>query len=213
MARPFGIERPRAGEILRRVNEGLHQDLLKVDMFATLVLLRLDLSERRLEFANAGHPFPLLLRAGRVIPFHEAPGLARIVDGPDGVNLIPPDGPVRPGMPIGFLPDTGYTTWGFDLVPGDAALLFTDGMTEVFDDESSPNRRVFGEERLADAFARAANLPAAESLLAIAREIDEWSGGADFRDDQTAILLRIPRPADASAPPPSSPATTPDYTI
>lgn len=193
MTQQWGIDKPRAGAILKLVNGELYESLCQIDMFATLFLLRVDVTRRFLEFANAGHVIPFLCRAGRAIPFNEAPGVRRIVD-PD--QTAPPgaaaEGGTMSGTPIGFLPSADYGTFGFPLERGDAVLLFTDGLVEVFRDggEGKP-REIFGEARLAEAFARAGSLPADQALSSVMREIGEFSRDAELRDDQTALLLRF----------------------
>jgi serine phosphatase RsbU (regulator of sigma subunit) len=75
------------------------------DEIATMCLLRHDPATGRIELANAGHPPPLLVRAGAVRPIE------------DRVALL--------GVPV---PHTGETT--FTLESGDALVFVTDGLIE-----------------------------------------------------------------------------------
>ncbi|MER6085034.1 SpoIIE family protein phosphatase [Streptomyces sp. NPDC001833] len=74
---------------------------------ATLVLARYDPAERRLAWAQAGHPPPLLVRGGR----------AYRLDRPAGMLLGASANPV-------------YESAEFQLEPGDRLLLYTDGLVE-----------------------------------------------------------------------------------
>lgn len=74
---------------------------------ATLVLARYDPAERRLAWAQAGHPPPLLVRGGR----------AYRLDRPAG-------------MLLGASADPVYDSAEFQLEPGDRLLLYTDGLVE-----------------------------------------------------------------------------------
>ncbi|MEV7978647.1 SpoIIE family protein phosphatase [Streptomyces sp. NPDC086519] len=74
---------------------------------ATLVLARYDPAERRLAWAQAGHPPPLLVRGGKA---HHL------------------DRPV--GMLLGACVDPVYESAEFQLEPGDRLLLYTDGLVE-----------------------------------------------------------------------------------
>lgn len=161
---PAGEPVPRPAAILDRLNRDLQGALAGLDMFVTLCVALFDAGTGRVACANAGHMQPL--------------------------RRIAADGTVYPlsasGMPVGFLPDTRYETLEFDLLPGDAFLLFTDGMTEVHDG----GRRLFGETRLAREFRHAATLPDDAVIPALVERLHEFSDGADFHDDQTAVFLR-----------------------
>ncbi|MGW1620137.1 SpoIIE family protein phosphatase [Streptomyces sp. NPDC002172] len=74
---------------------------------ATLVLARYDPAERRLAWAQAGHPPPLLVRGGK----------AYRLDRPAGMLLGASANPV-------------YESAEFQLEPGDRLLLYTDGLVE-----------------------------------------------------------------------------------
>ncbi|MFE6821573.1 SpoIIE family protein phosphatase [Streptomyces sp. NPDC057690] len=74
---------------------------------ATMVLARYSPRERRLEWAQAGHPPPLLVRAGE----------ARYLERPYGILLGATDAP-------------RYEAAEVRLEPGDQILLYTDGLVE-----------------------------------------------------------------------------------
>lgn len=185
MARYDGFTRLRAGEILRRVNAELYTALATVDMFATLLLCRFDTRAGRLEFANAGHVPALLRRA--------ATGATECL--------------TLPGVPIGFLPDADYETTGVDLAPGDLLLLYTDGLTETFDEK----RNFFGVERLVRSLEDASGLPVDGALARIVAAAEAFSGDVELVDDRTAVLVRYapaasrlaaePRADEAPVPP------------
>ncbi|OQR60382.1 protein phosphatase [Streptomyces maremycinicus] len=113
---------------------------------ATMVLARYSPRERRLEWAQAGHPPPLLVRAGE----------ARYLDRPFGILLGATDTP-------------RYEAAEVVLEPGDQVLLYTDGLVER--PLESVDR---GLERLAAAAAhRAGDAPAAlDRLLGATLEPD-----------------------------------------
>jgi serine phosphatase RsbU (regulator of sigma subunit) len=75
--------------------------------FVTGQLVRVDLHTASARLVNAGHPFPLRLRAGRVSEVELA------IDPPFGV---------RPGR--------SFTVQPLDLEPGDRVVFLTDGMQE-----------------------------------------------------------------------------------
>ncbi|SEF16535.1 Serine phosphatase RsbU, regulator of sigma subunit [Streptomyces sp. Ag109_O5-10] len=104
---------------------------------ATLVLARYDPAERRLAWAQAGHPPPLLVRGGR----------AYRLDRPAGMLLGASANPV-------------YESAEFQLEPGDRLLLYTDGLVERLGEDIDA-----GLDRLAAA-ALAAGPASLDDLLA-----------------------------------------------
>ena len=75
--------------------------------FVTGQVLRVDLHSQTAQIVNAGHPFPLRLRNGRV----------------EEVEL-------EIDLPFGVEPDRRYRLQEFELLPGDRVVLVTDGMLE-----------------------------------------------------------------------------------
>ncbi|MFF5260056.1 PP2C family protein-serine/threonine phosphatase [Actinomadura viridis] len=77
------------------------------DATATGQLLRIDLATGRAQLVNAGHPWPLRLRDGRV----------SVIE----LDIDPPFGVPNP---------EGHQVQDFDLAPGDRVVLLTDGVIE-----------------------------------------------------------------------------------
>ncbi|MFG2475872.1 PP2C family protein-serine/threonine phosphatase [Streptomyces fagopyri] len=75
--------------------------------YVTGQLLRISLHDGRTEFINAGHPWPLRLRGGKV---------EQIVPSID--------------LPFGFIAPHAYTVQSLDLQAGDRLIMLTDGMLE-----------------------------------------------------------------------------------
>jgi len=94
--------------ILARANAVLSEDNPN-SMFVTLFLGIYDTRTGVLEYANAGHPSPLLLTPD---------GSVRVFDG-------------KPSPLVGLLPDAAYETRRGRLEPGERLLLYTDGVTEA----------------------------------------------------------------------------------
>jgi PAS domain S-box-containing protein len=91
--------------------------------YCTVAVARLTRGEHgaRAEVSCAGHPLPLVLRAG---------------------GAVEPVG--RPGTLLGWVPDPNHHDVAVDLAPGDALVLYTDGLTEARTPEG-----LLGDERLA----------------------------------------------------------------
>ncbi|MFF1510389.1 PP2C family protein-serine/threonine phosphatase [Streptomyces sp. NPDC058326] len=136
------------------------------DRLMTAVVAHLDTSDGRLTWINCGHPPPLLIRHGRVLP----QVLAR-----------------EPDLPLGwgFLVGSPPTEHSERLQPGDRILLYSDGVT----DARSPEGDLYGEERLADTVIRAtaAGAPAPEALRRLVHGLRRHQGHK-LRDDATILL-------------------------
>ena len=120
-------------------------------------------AERRIDLAVGGHPLPLILRAdGRVEPA----GL--------------------PGRLLGMDRETALRDSSHVLAPGDALVLFTDGLFET-----RPIEHSLGEAGVAKLLARAAGRSAEEIADLLVAEAEERSA-AGSGDDLAVLVVRFP---------------------
>jgi serine phosphatase RsbU (regulator of sigma subunit) len=132
--------------------------------FTSLALLRLDPASGRGLFANAGHPYPLLLAAG-------------------GAEEV-----AAPGLPLGQGPDRTYRDRPVELPPGGALLFFSDGLVEALDDRGA----AYGFRRPADAArgAGAAGDADADAILeSVLADWRRWVGRGEVLDDTTVVVV------------------------
>ena len=81
----------------------------------------------------------------------------------------------------------GYQQGVCFLVPGDAVLLFSDGVTEAV----RPNAdEEFGEEQLAQVLAGLRDQNAESIITAINQKVDDFTGGAPPLDDITLVVAK-----------------------
>jgi integral membrane sensor domain MASE1/anti-sigma regulatory factor (Ser/Thr protein kinase) len=104
--RAYALEEPSPAEVVNRLDRLVSR--LLVSEIVTLVYLVLDLDSGMIQFANAGHPPPLVVESGGQTSFLE-----------DGLGS--PLGCDDPGPPVES---------SFRLVPDSTLLLFTDGLVE-----------------------------------------------------------------------------------
>jgi sigma-B regulation protein RsbU (phosphoserine phosphatase) len=150
-------------------------------MFVTIFYAVLDLDTGVLEYANAGHNQPLLLRAGTC----EIEQLS------------------RGGMALGVLEGNTIQEGQTILQPGDHLILYTDGVTEAF----SPDFEPFGEERLKETVVEAAGCPApggeagtcgaGQLLNRIDQSVQAFIVDGQPSDDLTVVVLHRTRAPDA----------------
>jgi serine phosphatase RsbU (regulator of sigma subunit) len=139
----------------------------QTDDYVTGQLAHLDVTTGVLRWLNAGHPLPLLIRHGRVV----------------GPMLCPP----RPPFGLGYLlPEAGARMAEDQLEPGDAVLMFTDGIVEARRTSGTD----FGLERLIDFMDRAfaADMSPSETLRRLSHAVLDFHSSA-LQDDATTLLI------------------------
>jgi serine phosphatase RsbU (regulator of sigma subunit) len=136
------------------------------EKYATAFLGMFDPETGALAWTNAGHNPALLLRASGPTEWLKACG-----------------------MPLGLLPGARYSRNETTMEPGDALLVYTDGITEAL----NPEDEEFGEARLVEAATRHAHLPLREMAAGLEKELDAFARGVPFHDDRTLVLVRRSR--------------------
>jgi serine phosphatase RsbU (regulator of sigma subunit) len=142
--------------------------------FITMTYAVIDLQERTITYARAGHT-PLIYVPGPGSPSRTARVLA-----PDGLVL---------GLKIdsGEMFENLLEEVTLPLQAGDVFVFFTDGISEAMNEGDD----CFGESRLGQLVEEHADLSSEELRERILREIEAFVGGAAQHDDMTMILLKI----------------------
>ncbi len=151
-------------EMLAMLNRRLHGARLDA-RFIAMAFAVYDAGSRRLTLANAGGPYPLLVRDGEVQEIRVA------------------------GVPLGLFPDTEYDEMTLDLQPGDAVLFASDGILES--ENAVPEE--FGVKRLISLLQTVSPRHSASEICdLILNATDEYSGGGFApHDDRTLLVLRV----------------------
>ncbi|MFZ5721037.1 MAG: PP2C family protein-serine/threonine phosphatase [Pseudomonadota bacterium] len=151
-------------EIMGRVNAELARDNA-AEMFVTAFAGVLDLRTGEVEYSDGGHEAPFVRRA-------------------DGtVERLPK----LPGLALGVLEDAQFKTGRFRLEPGDALVMFTDGVSEAAnaDDALYTSGRI--ESALAATEVRSDARHLAEGL---ADDVRVFVGEAPQSDDIAILVVR-----------------------
>ncbi len=154
---------------LLRAVDAVISDYAGGEAFVTALFGQLDITRGRLQWATAGHPAPMHVRRASTLPAVDA----------------------RPASPLGLNAWVG-TAEDFDVVetslePGDALLLYTDGVIEARDAQGVE----FGEDRLRDLLEResTSGREPAEMLRRLVRSVLDHHGSR-LRDDASTLYLR-----------------------
>ena len=149
--------------MLALLNQRLHNTRLDARFIAMLFGVY-DAAHRRLTLANAGSPYPLLLRDGHVI----------------SVRLE--------GVPLGLLPGTQYDESSLDLLPGDVVVFASDGILE----SENASQEEFGLQRLSAVLSSFSPDDSARTIAErILAETDDHGAGTAPHDDRTLVVLRV----------------------
>ena len=145
-------------------------DHAEVGRYATMFFAVLD-DEGHLDFINAGHPSPLLLRRG-----------------------VTDEAFTEGSCPVGLVPEAEYSTVRVKLEPGDTLVLFSDGVTEAMD----PDDEFFGMPRLKKALTGLPECPLDQIQKCVLEAVENFARGAHQADDLTLLIVRY-RAAAAAA--------------
>ena len=134
----------------------------EVGRYATMFFGAMD-TQGHLEFINAGHPSPFLIRGGQAeAPFTEG------------------------SYPVGLVPEAEYTATCLKLEPGDTLVLFSDGVTEAMD----PEDEMFGMNRLSEVLKDKHDVSLEHLQKCVLESVENFVRGARQADDLTLLLVR-----------------------
>jgi sigma-B regulation protein RsbU (phosphoserine phosphatase) len=157
-----GVEGIHCGEVLSSINGPLFATTA-ADRYATVFYAVYDPATRVLQFANAGHIPPMVVRQGDCLRLD---------------SLTPP---------VGMLPALPPLEERIQLRPGDCLLISSDGIQEATDESG----RDFGDEGLLAAFRRAQTGTAAQVCETVINEVRNHALGQRQADDLTLIVARV----------------------
>lgn len=151
----------RGGDLIAKLNDYLCESI-PANSLVTLLYGELDTAEGSFRYINAGHNAPFVFRSGR--PFERLPATATVLGFQRGLAF------------------EGRETW---VAPGEAILLFTDGITEAFNlsDEE------YGESRLELFLKKNRDLPRDKFIQDIIRDVLQFCGPAKPGDDMTLVFV------------------------
>jgi sigma-B regulation protein RsbU (phosphoserine phosphatase) len=150
-------------QVLQELNRLLAADLPE-GAFVSLFLAKIDMAQRSIRYAGAGHE-AMLIRAGQ-----------RVMN-------IDSTGPV-----LGLFDDVKFV----DVPPlavreGDVLFICTDGVTEAM----NPHFDMYGRQRLTDYLAKSSWKSPSEIIQSLFTEVVEFSSGQPISDDMTAVVAKI----------------------
>jgi DNA-binding GntR family transcriptional regulator len=136
-------------------------------LFASVFYAEYEPSTRVLNYVNAGHNPPLIVRAQNPSPqlFHLK----------------------AEAIPVGIFPDAKFETTRFDLMIDDILVAYTDGITEA----ANPSGELWGLERLERLLLSCGKMSSAEIVERILSEVSDFANGEAQRDDVTLVVMKV----------------------
>jgi phosphoserine phosphatase RsbU/P len=134
----------------------------EIGRYATMFFGILD-QNGHLEFINAGHPSPILLRNG-----------------------VAEEAFAEGSFPVGLVPEAEYTAVCLKLEPGDTMVLFSDGVTEAMD----PAEDLYGVPRLRELLNGRLECPLEDLQKCVLESVETFTRGASQADDLTLLIVR-----------------------
>lgn len=157
-----GGEAVTPAEITEVVNRELCQDN-RDRMFVTLFIGFLDTTTGALDYVNAGHPAPYVLRSGDIVRIES-----------------------KPDAPLGVRASAKYQNRNVSVAPGESVFVCTDGVSEAM----NANDEHYTMERL-DSNLRSLLMAAPSALVrAVKKHVDDFCATAPQADDVTMLALR-----------------------
>ena len=149
-------------EILQRVNNTLCEGN-DAEMFVTVWIGILDLKTGQMQCANAGHEYPVLMRA-------------------NGEYELVKD---KHGLVLAAMENIRLREYSMDMEPGDRLFVYTDGVPEAINVKED----AYGTDRLVDKLNRIKNAPQEQVLEDVLQDIRNFAGEAEQFDDITMLGL------------------------
>jgi sigma-B regulation protein RsbU (phosphoserine phosphatase) len=178
LVRRYALEKKTPEGMLEELNRAALNILKHTYFFMTIGVFRLDLRDGTVDYATAGHPGQVLLRAEGKIEILRTPNRLLGMDA-DIFDADLPSATTR-------------------LEPGDTLVLFTDGLFEILGGEG---QELLGEKELHKRIAGVRGLAPSLMVGEILQELSDFQGHSEFEDDLSLMVARYrgpERPGTAS---------------
>ena len=151
-----------ADAILTDLNAGLAPRMYGPS-FIALNLAILNESEKRVNYANGGQPYPILKRGTEIIEIENS------------------------DLPLGSMKSVRYESIAFDLAEGDMLIFHSDGLIEAL----NSNEEMYSAERLIALVSQIPNESTAEEVIQhIVEDVNSFVEEAEQYDDLTLVVIK-----------------------
>ncbi|KAB7614858.1 fused response regulator/phosphatase [Amylibacter sp. SFDW26] len=170
-AQNIAFERDNSGRYIQKspaqIAKALNNQLLadmETEHYFTLAFADIDLETGQVDFVQAGHPHPVIVRS-------------------DGTSELVGAG----GPPIGLVEGVNYTTETLHLNHGDRLLLYSDGITEC----QNATDALYDDDNMLATLSNHVDSTGLEYLNTLLWDVSQFANGTPFYDDLSAILFEF----------------------
>ena len=135
--------------------------------FASLFYAEYEPATRVLNYVNAGHNPPIVVRPGK-----------------ESSALFPLS---AEGMPVGIFAEARFDASRFQLMIGDILVAYTNGITEA----ANPAGEQWGLERLERLLRSSAGMTSGEIVTRVLEAVSDFAEGEPQRDDVTLVVMNV----------------------
>jgi len=154
----------RASDIVAALNDIVSAEQNTTGFFVTMFVGILDLTTGLLDYCNAGHEIPELVRDGALV-----------------------DIPAKPNIPVGALDDWAFEGQQQQLQQGDLLFLYTDGLSEA----ENVDQQLFGRKRVEELVLEYGHGTPQQLIDDMMQAVHQHAGSAVQNDDITMLAIRI----------------------
>ena len=151
-------------EICTRINEALSGEDNEQGMFVTMFIGLLDLKTGHLDFCNAGHNPPVLIK----------PDKAEFLD-------------MQPNAPIGLWPGLEFEGEELESIMNIPFFVYSDGLNEA----ENRQQKQFSDERLLNILQTIPFESSQQTIELLEAEVEKHRDGAEPSDDLTMLCVRL----------------------
>jgi len=151
----------RGAALISKLNEYLSASIPQ-NSLVTLFYGELDTAAGLLSYVNAGHNAPFLLRSNQQM---------------DRLHST--------SMVLGIFKEVAFQSVELQIQPGDNLFLFTDGISEAFNEKGDE----YGEDRLATFLLKRGQSPSADFIQSLFSDVVRFCGSAKPTDDMTLMWV------------------------
>lgn len=134
-------------------------------MFVTVFYGILDIPDAEINYVNAGHNAPVVIKKDGTREFLEA----------------------TDGIIVGAIDEFTYKSKTLKFEPGDALFMYTDGVTEAFNDKSE----LYSDPRLIETLVGTNELDPRGIVNTVVEDVRKYSEGVPQSDDITALAIKF----------------------